>query len=68
MKPDEPYEAWKRDRAEAAVPDDFADRVMDAIKSSPGWRKRTILALLTGAAGAAFLLRVAAVLSLLVAR
>jgi hypothetical protein len=27
----DPYEAWKRSRAEAPVPDDFADRVMASL-------------------------------------
>lgn len=27
----DPYEAWKRRRAEVAVPDDFADRVMASL-------------------------------------
>jgi hypothetical protein len=28
----DPYEAWKRRRAEAPVPDDFADRVMASLR------------------------------------
>jgi hypothetical protein len=28
MPDSDPYEAWKRQRAEISVPDDFADRVM----------------------------------------
>ena len=32
MEHDDHYEAWKRARADAAVPDGFADRVMAAVR------------------------------------
>jgi hypothetical protein len=37
----DPYEAWKRRRAEAPVPDGFADRVMASVyrrEQRPAWR------------------------------
>ena len=31
MKPEEQYESWKQHRANIAVPNDFADRVMESV-------------------------------------
>lgn len=51
------YEAWRDARAEAPVPDGFADRVV-AWASGPEPARRVPLTIAV-AAGAAFLLRVA---------
>lgn len=40
------YEAWKRRRAEASVPDDFADRIMATVRlgeQKPGQRLARML-------------------------
>ena len=50
---DPAFEAWKRDRAEAAVPEGFADRVMEAAVPSPlrlgAFAKAALLLLAVGA-------------------
>jgi hypothetical protein len=67
ISPDEPYEAWKRRRADAAVPDDFADRVLAALGREPApsplpWRAARVG--IGSLAGAVFLCRVLQVLAL----
>ena len=66
MNGDERYEAWRRQRAEAPVPDGFADRVMERVMGREDRRPaRIVPVLLMTTAGAAALVRVAAVLALL---
>jgi len=60
---DDGYESWKLDRAQAQVPDGFADRVM----ARAGRRGAGLLAiLLCATAGVAAAARAAVVLALLV--
>lgn len=40
MHHDDAYESWKADRGRADVPEDFADRVMDAIAARAIERRR----------------------------
>jgi hypothetical protein len=41
MRPEPNYEAWKRRRSAARVPEGFADRVMSALRQEPAPRART---------------------------
>jgi hypothetical protein len=57
---DDPYEAWKRRRADVPVPDDFADRVLAALRRREGralFGSRAARVALCSLAGAVFLCR-----------
>jgi hypothetical protein len=70
MTPHDPYEAWKRRRADVPVPDDFADRVLAGLRRRHG---RSLLGArlarigLGSLAGAVCLLRIVQILALFLA-
>jgi hypothetical protein len=39
MRPESPYEAWKRRRSAVSVPAGFAERVMSALRRAPAGRE-----------------------------
>jgi hypothetical protein len=65
MSGNDPFEAWKRERAAEPVPEGFADRVVSRLDDAPRRPRRLLPIVLVTTAGLAGLARVAAVLALL---
>ena len=81
MPREDPYESWKKSRANTKVPDGFADRVMTAIRETRGRSRQHFAvqfllavsatrlgrAAICVSAGALFIVRIGHVLALFVA-